>query len=138
MKRFTLIILSSMLVLAFSFGTAFGWDSCDFSFKIKPYQANTRTDYSNFRHTYTYTTPWRVAMTDSKEISSSSKTYTTFWMEDKNLKNVTPARDVLEDAGWYETKSSKGSARVNVWLAAENNNYSNTVFACSGKWDEEP
>ncbi|MFD2616036.1 DUF2712 domain-containing protein [Terrilactibacillus laevilacticus] len=138
-------ILFFILTLVLSLGVvgsfkAYAYDdnNISFSFTIKADQTNSDTG-TQPRATTTRNT-WKVHMYKSEE---GTGTLTTYWLENKNNTNVSPAIDVkagsgsTSSGGSYYVRADSGANNEDVKLTAENNNYSSHTYSVYGYWDEE-
>lgn len=106
---------------------AYSNDNIPFHLNIQPHQHNART-------TTNVNNKWKVKMTKSYE---GPGTYTNFWLElynGKNVANVVATR--VEDGARYSPAYSSAS-QTTVYLTSENNNDNDVTYTVEGYWDEE-
>ncbi|MBS6179832.1 DUF2712 domain-containing protein [[Clostridium] innocuum] len=125
------IVLGTVLMSSSVFAAKDHWG---FGFEILGYQENSRSS-PRHRGTSNYKTPWFVAMTSSGE--NGSGTFTNFWLEIRNGKNVSDYVSVKEGGGEYKREAYSDACKTDVYLTAENNNYNAERYDVSGIWDEE-
>lgn len=108
-------------------------DKWSFTFTINPYQSNSRSA-AKYRQTKSTENPWKVCLEKSSE---GQGTYTRFWLELSDGKNVSTYRDVKQGSGPVYTGAYSDASQQYVNLTAENNNYNAYSYNASGFWDEE-
>lgn len=112
---------------------AYSNDNIPFHLNIREHKQNSRTT-GRYRTTTNVNNKWKVKMTKSYE---GPGTYTNFWLELYNGKNVSDVvKTRVEDGARYSPAYSSVS-QATVYLTSENNNDNDVTYTVEGYWDEE-
>lgn len=137
MKKLFILLLFGLFLLPNFIEVKASDDNYGFDMNVKTYQGNVRTG-SRYRSTTNTNNSWKVKMTDSWECSDRGDgCITTFWLEVGDGTNVSKSVNKAENQGYTYTQAYSSASKKDVYLTAENNNYSGTTYRIKGVWDEE-
>ncbi len=133
-KRITvsilLVLLTTLTMILVSSSNAFATDY-SFSFRVPPHCGNGQEKYGRYRGNVYPGNRWWVILSHSGEGKGS---YTDFWLESKNGKNLSPYIRVKCGAGWYGQRAYESARSRTVYLTAENNRNTPRGYNVSGRW----
>ncbi len=127
MKKGIKIKIFSLLIGLITINTLIVYSSDDnhnYSLSVKSFGKNVRTT-RRYRQTNSINNPWKVKLITSGE---GSGTITTFWLEDFYAKNVSSDINAKQGAEAIYDKPYSSANKIDVYMAAENNNYNYQLF----------
>ncbi|MEH7128324.1 DUF2712 domain-containing protein [Neobacillus drentensis] len=100
---------------------------------MKANQANSRSA-PEYRSTTNRYEAWMVNVTESGEGNTA---ITQYWLENAGGTNVSDAFPVAEIENTKYFPAYDNASQTDVYLTAQNNNYTSDTYGVTGYWDEE-